>query len=284
MKNELKGIKMGKIKEKNFLKLAKDENNSCLSYLKWNNSKYDTIVMNMILLGIYEIDKLKHQNKLNDNLKLILHKKDLERVGFINKNYSKKEFEKIGEECQKVSIRLEKENGFRYMTIFPTIDYDNGVFELTINPDVIQYYKLLESNFTQIQLLMASNLSKSELKLYLKLKDSLNKQKPKYQWKKRIDIDKLKEILDCKDKYNDFKDFKKRRLIPTINSINSNTDICITKHYKVRNTNEILFEFEWQEWNQKQQKFLPNFTQNIDNETEILDDETKKKLLERMMN
>lgn len=270
---------MTKMSKEKTIHLAKQENNNCSSYLSWNNTKYDEQVFRLIYCGLWYIDMLKYNNDLDDKVSISLSKKELEELGFKTRTNRVAELKAIGDEAQSVRIRLEQNNDYVSMILFPTIRYSNGVFNLTINRDVVDNYKYLENNFTQLQYETIKLLSFGESQLYLYLKSYLDNSKQKYSWKVKVNIDDLKKLMKCENKYNDWNNFYKRRIIPSIRAINNLTDIHIFSFKKIRGEDRFEIKFEWNKQNRI--KYIPpNSTQENEEQLSKEEFDEIKKLVE----
>lgn len=269
---------MSKLSKDKSIHLSKNEKNNCSSYLSWNNSKYDEQVFRLVYVGLYCIDKLKYNDDLVNDLIITLKKKDLEQLGFKDRKNTTKVLERIGEQAQAVGITLKENGKWKRMVLFPTIEYSKGQFKLYVNNQVIDNYKYLEDNFTQLKLSTISKLTFKETQLYLYLKSYLDNTKDKYKWTKKIEIKELKELMKCQGKYKDCKDFIRWVIKPSIKSINNLSDIEITKVEKVRGEDSIKFYFEWNRINQI--KYIP--PTYLEQNYEVLSEEEIDSLKEKV--
>lgn len=144
---------------------------------------------------------------------------------------------------------------FDYVEIFESSKYSSSTkIVLQLDKKLKPYLLQLQQGFTQYALrniiLMSSKYS---IRLYELLKS--------YQyWNSSItfEVDKLKEIIDCKVYKNDFYGFKERVIIPAVKEINKYTDIKIDDVEYIRKGRTIKFI-----------KFIYTDLSNSDNEQDV---------------
>ncbi len=104
----------------------------------------------------------------------------------------------------------------------PYINRNSGTIKIKLDADMKPYLLQLKSNFTQYELIYTLRFrSKYSIRLYELIKSIHYKDIVEY--KRAFSVEKLKELLNGEN-YNQYKDFKKRVLIPSINEINANSD------------------------------------------------------------
>ena len=123
------------------------------------------------------------------------------------------------------TIELPKQDpGYKFSHFFSFIEYheNEGIIDFRFDKSLKPYLLQLKENFT-----------KSDLKYVLKLKTPysvriyhLLKQFEQTRWRK-ITLEELKEILGVEDKYPEYRDFKRRILLPSLKQINQHTDLFI---------------------------------------------------------
>lgn len=155
------------------------------------------------------------------------------------------EIEKTAKRIMKKTIHLRKilDDGtveFEMINIIPYARYKDGVFKFRLNYSIIPYLVEINKNFTEYQLHYLLSLRSSyAIKIYKLL----------YQYrniKKRIfKVDELKEQCGVLDKYPQYKSFKQRILLPSIQQINELTDLHIDfKEIKMgRKVSQLVFNF-----------------------------------------
>lgn len=121
------------------------------------------------------------------------------------------------------------------------IEKGNGVITLGLSKHLQPYLIELKRDFTRYELINILTLkSKYSIRLYELLKSYL------WQGYWQVSIDELRELLEIGDKYQEFKEFKRRVLNPTIKEINDYTDLQVefTTLKKGRIINKIEFSIE----------------------------------------
>lgn len=104
----------------------------------------------------------------------------------------------------------------------PYINKNSGTIKIRLDEDMKPYLLQLKSNFTQYELIYTLRFrSKYSIRLYELIKSIHYKDIVEY--KRAFSVDKLKELLNGEN-YSQYKDFKKRVLMPSINEINENSD------------------------------------------------------------
>lgn len=128
-----------------------------------------------------------------------------------------------------------------------SIMYDSGNGQLTIGfaAHMIPYISLLEGRFTRYSIDaiagMTSTYGMRFYELMKKWQTETGVKKSSYE----IELSRLKEILDLKDKYHAIKDFKKYVLEPAMNDIQNCTDLIAsyTQRKTGRRVTHLIFTF-----------------------------------------
>lgn len=117
-------------------------------------------------------------------------------------------------------INADREILFRWID---TVSITGETISIKLSESLIPYVLDLKENFTKYQAIEALVLrGKYTIRLFEVLKS--------YQWqgKLTIGLNDLRDIINCIDKYKDFKEFNRNVLKYGINEINSYTDLDIT--------------------------------------------------------
>lgn len=102
------------------------------------------------------------------------------------------------------------------------IEKGNGIITLGLSKHLKPYLIALKRDFTRYELINVLTLkSKYSIRLYELLKS--------YLWRGHweVEVNELRELLEVNNKYEEFKDFKKKVLIPTVKEINDYTDLQV---------------------------------------------------------
>ena len=129
---------------------------------------------------------------------------------------------------------------FEMINIIPYAKYRHGLLEFDLNYNVIPYLVEINKNFTEYQLhYLLSLRSSHSIKLYKLLYQYKNIGKRKFA------VSILKEQFGLSKKYSQYKDFKKKVIIPSILQINELTDLMVdyTEIKVGRKVDELEFIF-----------------------------------------
>lgn len=108
---------------------------------------------------------------------------------------------------------------------YAIIKKNTGNIELCLSKSLTPFLVQLRSRYTKYSLSEILKLnSKAAIRLFEICQSQL------YKGFFVIDIDQFKKLLDITDKYNDYRDLRKRIIEPSIKEINSLT--CITVSYE----------------------------------------------------
>ena len=113
----------------------------------------------------------------------------------------------------------EKQVLFRFIDT-AMIEKGSGIIKIKLHSSLEPYLIGLRENFTKYELINVLILkSKYSIRLYEILKSYL------WQGSWDVDIDTLRKMLEIGDKYTEFKEFRRRVLVPAVNEINKYTDL-----------------------------------------------------------
>jgi plasmid replication initiation protein len=123
------------------------------------------------------------------------------------------------------------------------IKYHKGEARVSVKfaDDIKKYLTQLSSRFTQVALNNVANLSTTySIRIYELCQQFIK------AGERTVELSELRDWLDCKDTYPEFKDFNKWVLKPSITELNkkSNLDIEIMTHKKGRRITSISFIFK----------------------------------------
>lgn len=134
-----------------------------------------------------------------------------------------------------IPIEEHKELLFRWVD---TAIMEKGNITIRLSSSLEPYIIGLKENFTQYELINALVLkSKYSIRLYELFKSYL------WQHSWTIDIEELKEILNCNSYNNLFKEFNRNVIKKSIDEINKYTDLNITTNYIKQGRNVISLQF-----------------------------------------
>ena len=104
----------------------------------------------------------------------------------------------------------------------PYINQGNGTIQVRLDQDMMPFLLQLKQNFTQYEIIWTLHFkSKYTIRLYELVKSIHYHELEIYQ--KEYKIDELKGLLDG-EKYREYRDFKRRVLIPSVDEINRFSD------------------------------------------------------------
>lgn len=104
----------------------------------------------------------------------------------------------------------------------PYINPGKGTIQIRLDRDMMPFLLQLKQNFTQYELIWTLHFkSKYSIRLYELVKSVHYHELEVY--KKRYPVDELKKLLDG-EKYKEYRDFKRRALVPAIDEINKYSD------------------------------------------------------------
>ena len=110
---------------------------------------------------------------------------------------------------------------FRWLQTAKINKYD-GTIKLKLGEELKPYLLELKENFTKYELINILALKgRNAIRLYELLKSWL------YVGYWEVSIEQLKDILEIKNKYKEYRDFKNKMLIPAIDEINKYTDLQV---------------------------------------------------------
>lgn len=143
--------------------------------------------------------------------------------------------------------------------------YDKGNGRVTVNfsPEILPYLTRLQERFTTYDLRYIAGLSTSYairiyeyLKQYVKIRNSI-----------RISLADFKEMLELSDSYMRFANFKARILVPTVEQLNSHTDLHV-EWGEIREARSVVaIEFRFSKAVQQELPLLPGTDDAMEQET-----------------
>lgn len=138
-----------------------------------------------------------------------------------------------------------KRKSFEAISIFETLKYKNGFLTFDFDNRIKDFILDLQSNYTIVDIENITKLnSYYSIKLYLLLKKDI------YFNKKNYLIEELYNYLDLTDYYREYKNFKRRILIKSMEDIHRNTTLNIKEivENKIgRKVNNLIIEREEKE-------------------------------------
>ena len=116
----------------------------------------------------------------------------------------------------------EDEETFLWWVEKPYINKNSGTIKIRLDEDMKPYLLQLKSNFTQYELIYTLQFkSKYTIRLYELIKSIHYRELEEY--KRVFKTENLKELLNG-EKYTEYRDFKKRVLLPSVKEINEHSD------------------------------------------------------------
>ena len=139
----------------------------------------------------------------------------------------KKECQKAAQTAVEIQDKFDPDGKWRYITLVPTIDYDNGVITARVNLDVVPYIKELSGNFTPLELEKVSTCGTYPAMRLFEVCMS---------WKRAgqvtYTVEEWQGLLGATGKaYNVFSQFKRRVWEPAVKAVNERTSIKIKSEY-----------------------------------------------------
>lgn len=108
----------------------------------------------------------------------------------------------------------------------PYVNKNDGIIKIRLDRDMMPFLLQLKQNFTQYELIWTLHFkSKYSIRLYELVKSIHYHELEIY--KKRYTVDELKTLLGG-ERYKEYRDFKRRALVPAIDEINKYSDKSIS--------------------------------------------------------
>lgn len=108
----------------------------------------------------------------------------------------------------------------------PYMNQGDGTIQIRLDRDMIPFLLQLKQNFTQYEIIWTLHFkSKYTIRLYELVKSLHYHELESYE--KRYTIDELKKLLDG-ERYKEYRDFKRRVLVPAIDEINQFSDKSVS--------------------------------------------------------
>lgn len=195
------------------------ENSLVVKSNKLIEARYD-LNLNEQKIILYAVSKLDRNKEKFNILKLDV-REFTELIGTTSERYS--EIKEIVIELMKKQIRMNTRERELIANWVSSIDYikDTGTVELEFSEKLIPYLLQLKEQYTQYQLKNILYLkNKYAIRIYELLKQYQN------IGKREFDLDELKKIIGCENKYSDFRNFNKFVLDISKKELCEYTDIC----------------------------------------------------------
>ena len=257
-----------KIKEYNFndkhtVKLNKWENNNPNASILIEKKNNIDFLTKLAYVGI----KIAEQNIKNNerNLDIVLKWEDFEKVG-IRAKQSKKHYETLIKEAFSILIKIKKiDESTTYYPLFNKAKINDKGILLQIHNDIIDDYKILEKNYLSFPLKLLPKLkTNGTISLYNHLKSCLDIN-TNDTWKRNVSEKELRLFFDNETTLTSWDLFKRKKITPAVERINSYSDIEIIDIKKSRGKDIVTFTFRW---NKKRKEEFSN----IDDLSTIFDD------------
>ena len=143
------------------------------------------------------------------------------------KNYQnlKSSIKEIADKSLWMKIDEDEETLLRWIEK-PYINKNDGVIKIRLDRDMMPFLLQLKQNFTQYEIIWTLHFkSKYSIRLYELVKSIHYHELDIY--KKMYTVDEIKKLLDG-EKYKEYRDFKRRVLVPAIDEINKYSDKSIS--------------------------------------------------------
>jgi plasmid replication initiation protein len=134
-----------------------------------------------------------------------------------------------------------------------TYDKGNGRVTVNFSPEILPFLTLLNERFTSYDLRYIANLSSTYairiyeyLKQYVKFRNSI-----------KVSLADFKEMLELSDSYMRFANFKARILVPSVEQLNSYTDLYVEWDEVREKRSVVAIEFRFSKAEQRQLPLLP---------------------------
>lgn len=158
------------------------------------------------------------------------------------KNYRdlKAAIKDIADKSLWITIDTDKETLIRWIEK-PYINKNDGIIKIRLDRDMMPFLLQLKQNFTQYEIIWTLHFkSKYSIRLY-ELVKSLHYHELDF-YKRKFTVDELKKLLDG-EKYKEYRDFKRRVLVPAINEINQYSDKTVSFEEVKRGKKVVAIEF-----------------------------------------
>ena len=213
------------------------------------------VVKSNILLRDVRYDLTATEQKIIIYLisKILKEEKDFKRVRVELRDYcalanierSGNAYKKIKDSIERLSDKswwIKYDKGERLFRWIDTADLKHDAYvDIVLSESLRPYLMELRENFTKYELINIIVLkSKHSIRLYEIFKSYLWL----HSWK--VSLEDFREILNITDKYQDYKDLKKRVINPSVKEISKYTDISVTYEpvKKGRTITDLIFSIE----------------------------------------
>lgn len=156
--------------------------------------------------------------------------KELAKFLGIEEKNMYRDIQKACEELMKSIIYIKDEKAWTMLHWTSKAEYKDGIVTLKLSDEIKQYVIELKNYFTQYRIENILNFNSFyAIRIYEILKcEKAEKKRNKIE----IEIQELKEKLECTKKYKNINDFKKKTIDVAIKEINEKSDITVTAEYK----------------------------------------------------
>lgn len=158
------------------------------------------------------------------------------------KNYRdlKAAIKEIADKSLWITIDGDEETLLRWIEK-PYINKNDGIIKIRLDRDMMPFLLQLKQNFTQYEIIWTLRFkSKYSIRLY-ELVKSLHYHELEI-YRKKYTVDDLKKILDG-EKYKEYRDFKRRVLVPATDEINQYSDKTVSFEEVRRGRKVVAIEF-----------------------------------------
>ena len=174
----------------------------------------------------------------------------------------KEHIQELADKSWWIPVSDKKDILFRWIDL-AEIEKGSGVIRIKLHSSLKPYLLELRENFTKYELINVLVLkSKYAIRLYELLKS--------YLWKGswEVNIKELRSVLEVEDKYTEFKEFKRRIIVPAVNEINKYTDLDVkySTIKKGKEVSKLLFTIEETTGFQLSMEVLLNQEKRLGNE------------------
>lgn len=127
------------------------------------------------------------------------------------------------EQLSKIHLHIPTKTGYLFTHLFSSVEYKEGIIELSFDPKLKPYLLQVKGNFTKYELKNAMQMkSVYSIRMYELLRQYLTFGKRKFS------VEYLREVLHLQDKYKNFNGFKERVLEKAKKDCEEYSDITFT--------------------------------------------------------
>lgn len=158
------------------------------------------------------------------------------------KNYRdlKAAIKEIADKSLWITIDEDEETLLRWIEK-PYINKNDGIIKIRLDQDMMPFLLQLKQNFTQYEIIWTLHFkSKYSIRLYELVKSIHYHELEVYN--RKYTVNELKKLLDG-EKYNEYRDFKRRVLSPAVDEINQYSDKRVSFEEVKRGKKVVAIEF-----------------------------------------